>query len=90
MAKASTLVRSRVGLLVVALLLVGSALTLQPAANARQTCVYQPLVRTYYNDANHDVEVGQRGTDCDCNTIDWGTTSSYVVVSHLCCSEFTC
>ena len=90
MAKVSAFVHSRTGILAIVLLLAAGALTLLPPADARQVCGFRPIVRTYYNDANHDVEVGQRGTDCDCNPIIWGTTSAYVVVTQLCCTVNTC
>jgi hypothetical protein len=90
MAKVSALVRSRAGILAIVLTIAAGALTLLPPVDARQICGFRPVVRTYYNDAAHDVEVGQRGTDCGCNTIDWGTTSSFIVVTQLCCSVNTC
>ena len=90
MARVTAFARSRTGLLAVALLLAAGALTFQAPADARQVCGFQPLVITYYNDANHDEEVGQRGIDCDCDSFSWGTTSSYSVASHLCCAHNSC
>lgn len=90
MTRVSAFVRSRAGLLTVVLLLVGGMLTLLPPADARQICGFRPIIRNYYNDAAHDVLVGQRGIDCDCNSVSWGTTSSYVMVDQLCCTVNTC
>jgi uncharacterized protein DUF6289 len=39
---------------------------------------------TYYSDANHTTVVGQYGTDCCNNHIDWGIRTQYSVCSSGC------
>jgi hypothetical protein len=90
MEKISALVHSRTGILALVLVVAAGVFSLLPPAEARQICGFRPTIRTYYNDANHDVEVGQRGIDCGCNPVLWGTTSSFVVVTELCCTVNTC
>ena len=84
--------KSRIALLVVLLVVLGGTLGLiAPVESAHSAiCNFRPIIRTYYSDATHSTEVGQRGTDCGCNPVFWGVTSSFVTSQQLCCSVNTC
>lgn len=69
----------------------GSFGLLAPAKVAHSAiCAFRPIIRTYYSDATYTTAVGQRGTDCSCNSVFWGVTSAYVQSQTLCCSVNTC
>jgi hypothetical protein len=92
MQKMILFLKSRAVLLMALLAVLGGALGLiAPVETAHSAiCNFRPIIRTYYSDATHTTEVGQRGTDCGCNPIFWGLTSSFVVSQQLCCSVNTC
>jgi hypothetical protein len=92
MKKIRVFLKSR-ALLLAALLgvLGGSFGLLAPAKVASSAvCAFRPVIRTYYSDATFTTAVGQRGTDCSCNPVSWGVTSSFVQSQTLCCNVNTC
>ncbi|HEX9940483.1 MAG TPA: DUF6289 family protein [Thermoanaerobaculia bacterium] len=69
--------------LLAALLLAVLALTFLASA-PRSAYAFQGLC-TYYSDASHSQVVGQRGTDCCGNPVNWGSTSNYAYCAQEYC-----
>jgi uncharacterized protein DUF6289 len=92
MQKVRTFLKSRSALLAVVAVVLSSTLgLLSPVEVAHSSiCAWRPIIRTYYSDATHTTEVGQRGLNCNCDDISWGVTSAFVVNFTQCCNAFTC
>ncbi len=92
MPKIIVFLKSRSVLLMALLVVLGGTLGLiAPVETAHSAvCRFRPVIRTYFSDAAHTTEVGQRGTDCNCSPIFWGVTSSFFVSGQLCCSANVC
>lgn len=84
--------RSRAARLALLVVVLGGTLALLAPVDVAQsfTCAFRPWLRHYYDDDAHTTLVGERGLDCMCNEVNWGVTTSYVVIEVQCCPQKTC
>jgi hypothetical protein len=81
-----TVVRAGIAAMVLAsAVIAGGGPTAQ--AQARPAAIPSEYIFTYYSNAQHSAEIGQRFVgNCDLSYLNWGNTSSYYTYSGYSCT----
>lgn len=77
--------KSRIGLLVLALIVTGAALSSAPGNAADILCCGHAQLVTYYNNAAHTTVVGRCSFPCNDDPVCTGTQTQYSTTKQLTC-----